>query len=334
MPIAGKYFLAPSLKGKYCAGFNIYRTRISYDSSHQQNCRNKGENMKKLLNLMTIFTIIQLMSGCGGGEVARSAATPTPAPSNKLAIIGSTTLLPVAQKAIEAFQKRKPEIKISLTGGGSLSGINGLVDGYADIAMSSRAMKNEEKDKMEQKRGTAAKETIVAWDGIIPIVHPSNPVKNLTIAQLKDIYTGKVADWGQVGGKKGDIIVVSRDFTSGTHEAWAELVLHNEPVVASAQEKSSSGSVLETVASTPNAIGYDGIGYVEGNKRVKRVSVEGQAASASSILDRSYKIARPLYLFTREKTNPTVVEFLDFVVSPEGQALIREAKFVPLSQRP
>jgi phosphate transport system substrate-binding protein len=274
--------------------------------------------MKNLLNLMAIFTIIALMSGCGGGEVARSAATPTPTPSNKLAIIGSTTLLPVAQKTVEAYQKRKPEIKISLTGGGSLSGINGLVDGYADIAMSSRAMKNEEKEKMQQKRGTAAKETIVAWDGIIPIVHPLNPVKNLTIAQLKDIYTGKVTDWGQVGGKKGDIIVVSRDFTSGTHEAWAELVLNNEPVVASAQEKSSSGSVLETVANNPNAIGYDGIGYVEGNNRVKRVNVEGQVASASSILDRSYKIARPLYMFTREKPNPTIVEFPELRCEPRG----------------
>jgi phosphate transport system substrate-binding protein len=290
--------------------------------------------MKKLLSLMAVFTILPLMSGCGGGEVARSAATPTPAPSNKLAIVGSTTLLPIAQKAVEAFQKRKPEIKVTLTARGSLSGINGLVDGYADIAMSSREMKKEEKEKMQQKRGTAAKETIVAWDGIIPIVHPSNPVKSLTIAQLKDIYTGKVTDWGQVGGKKGDIIVVSRDFTSGTHEAWAELVLNNEQVVASAQEKSSSGAVLEMVASTPNAIGYDGIGYVEGNNRIKRVNVEGQAASASSILDRSYKIARPLYLFTRENPNPTVGEFLDFIVSPEGQALIREAKFVPLSQSP
>jgi phosphate transport system substrate-binding protein len=290
--------------------------------------------MKKLMSLMAIFTIMPMLSGCGGGEVAKSAATPTPAPSNKIAIIGSTTLLPVAQKAVEAFQKQKPEIKISLTGGGSLSGINGLVDGYADIAMSSRKMNAEEKDKMKQKRGTTAKETIVAWDGIIPIVHPSNPVKNLTIAQLKDIYTGKVTDWGQVGGKKGGIIVVSRDFTSGTHEAWAELVLNNEPVAASATEKSSSGAVLEMVASTPNAIGYDGIGYVEGNNRVKKVSVEGQAASAGSILDRSYKIARPLYMFTRENPNTAAAEFLNFVVSPEGQALIREAKFVPLSQRP
>jgi phosphate transport system substrate-binding protein len=289
---------------------------------------------KKIMILLAVLTFIRMLSGCGGGEVARSSSTPPPAPSNKIAILGSTTLLPIAQKAVDAFQKRNPEIKIKLTGGGSLSGINGLVDGYADIAMSSRMMKDEEKEKMKQKRGAAAKETIVAWDGIIPIVHTSNPVKNMTIAQLRDIYTGKITDWGQVDGKKGKIIVVSRDFTSGTHEAWAELVLNNEPVTPSAQEKSSSGAVLEMVASTPDAIGYDGIGYVEGNNRVKRVSVEGKAASAGSILDRSYKIARPLYLFTRDNPNTAVVAFLNFIVSPEGQALIREAKFVPLSQHP
>jgi phosphate transport system substrate-binding protein len=294
------------------------------------------KHVKKMLSLMAVFTFVALTSDCGGGspEVARSSSTPTPAPSNKIGILGSTTLLPIAQKAVDAFQKQKPEIKITLTGGGSLTGINGLVDGYADIAMSSREMKDEEKAKMKVKRGAPAKETIVAWDGIIPIVHPTNPVKNLTIAQLKDIFTGKITDWRQVGGKKGKIIVVSRDVTSGTHEAWAELVLNNEEVTKSAQEKASSGAVLEMVASATDAIGYDGMGYVEDNNRVKLVSVEGKAASATSILDRSYKIARPLYLFTRDNPNTAVVEFLHFFLSPEGQALVREAKFVPLSQHP
>jgi len=293
--------------------------------------------MKKMLIRMAVWlALLTLLNGCGGSgeEVAKSAATPTPAPSNKITILGSTTLLPVAQKAVDAFHKRKPEIKITLTGGGSLAGINGLVDGYADIALASREMKEEEKAKMKLKRGAPAKETIVAWDGIIPIIHPSNPVKNLTIAQLKDIFTGKITDWAQVGGKKGEIIVVSRDITSGTHEAWAELVLNNQPVASSAQEKSSSSAVLEMVARSPQAIGYDGIGYVEGDNRVKRVTVEGKAATAASILDKSYKIARPLYLFTRDNPSTAVVEFTNFMVGPEGQALVKEANYVPLSQQP
>ena len=175
--------------------------------------------MKKLLVLTSIFMIVALLNGCGGQEAAKTTSAPTPAPSNRMVIVGSTTLLPVAQKAVEAFQKRKPEIKINLTGGGSQIGINALVDGICDIAMSSRNLKEEEKEKLSKKRAEA-KEYIVAWDGIVTIVHPTNPVKNLTIAQLKDIYTGKATDWKDVGGKKGAIVVVSRDTSSGTHEAW------------------------------------------------------------------------------------------------------------------
>src|SRR5262249_45935829 len=111
----------------------------------------------------------------------------------------------------------------------------------------------------------------------------TNPVKNLTIAQLKNIYTGKVTDWKDVGGKKGAIVVVSRDTTSGTHEAWSELVLNHEPVVRAASPQISSQAVLEKVATTPDAIGYDGIDYVEGNSRVKSVSVDGVKPSAATV---------------------------------------------------
>ncbi|MCI0662397.1 MAG: substrate-binding domain-containing protein, partial [Acidobacteria bacterium] len=166
--------------------------------------------MKKTLILTAISMITALLNGCGANEAAKTASAPTPAPSNQMVIVGSTTLLPIAEKAVDAFQKRKPGIKITLTGGGSQIGINALVDGLSDIAMSSRELKQEEKEKLQKKR-TEAKGRIVAWDGIVPIVHPSNPVKNLTIAQLKDIYTGKVTDWQEVGGKKGAIVVVSRD---------------------------------------------------------------------------------------------------------------------------
>jgi phosphate transport system substrate-binding protein len=288
--------------------------------------------MKKLLVLTPIFMTAALLNGCGANEAAKTASAPTPAPSNRMVIVGSTTLLPVAQKAVDAFGKRKPEIKINLTGGGSQVGINALVDGICDIAMSSRDLKEEEKEKLSKKK-VEAKGHIVAWDGIVPIVHPTNPVKNLTIAQLKDIYTGKVTDWKDVGGKKGAIVVVSRDETSGTHDAWLELVLNREPVVGTASAEISSQTVLEKVATAPDAIGYDGIGYVEGNSRVKPVSVDGVKASAATVSDKSYKIARPIYMFTSGTPSAPVVEFVDFVLSPEGQAFVKEAKFVPVPQK-
>src|SRR5215468_9906425 len=187
--------------------------------------------MKKLLIFASISVVTALFDGCGSNGTAKMASTPTPALSNQMVIVGSTTLLPIAQKAVDVFSKRKPEIKINLTGGGSQVGINALVDGISDIAMSSRDLKEEEKEKLRVKK-VEAKGHIVAWDGIVPIVHPSNPVKSLTIAQLKDIYTGKVTDWKEVGGKNGPIVVVARDTTSGTHEAWSEMVLNHETVVA------------------------------------------------------------------------------------------------------
>src|SRR5262245_33416342 len=289
--------------------------------------------MKKLLLLASISMITALFDGCGSNEVAKTASSPTPAPSNQMVIVGSTTLLPVAQKAVDAFKKRKqdPKITINLNGGGSQIGINALVDGLSDIAMSSRELKEEEKEKLRKKRIEAIGH-IVAYDGIVPIVSPSNPVKNLTIAQLKDIYAGKITDWKDVGGKKGPITVVSRDATSGTHEVWAEIVLNHEPVVTTARTQNTSEGVIETVANDPNAIGYDGIDYVEGNARVKSVSVEGVKASATAVGDKSYKIARPIYMFTRGNPNTLVVEFLDFVKSPDGQSIVREAKFAPVPQ--
>jgi phosphate transport system substrate-binding protein len=287
--------------------------------------------MKKLLVLISIFMLAALLNGCGANDTAKTAPAPTPAPSDHMVIVGSTTLLPVAQKAVEAFHKRKPGFKINLQGGGSQIGINALVDGICDIAMSSRDLKEEEKEKL-RKKSVEVKGHIVAWDGIVPIVHPTNPVKNLTISQLKDIYTGKVTDWKDVGGKQGAIVVISRDTTSGTHDAWSELVLNHEPVVGTTSTQISSQTVLEKVATTPDAIGYDGIGYVEGDSRVKSVSVDGVKASAATVSDKSYKIARPIYMFTRGKPTAPSVEFVDLMLSPEGQAFVKEAKFVPVPQ--
>src|SRR5678816_4764649 len=283
--------------------------------------------MKK--SLIMIIAMFAFLSGCAKNEESKPAAKATSQASNKLSIMGSTTLFPIVEKASEAFKKRQPAVNVSLTGGGSLAGINGFKDGYADIAMSSRELTGEERVTLKRKNITA-KETVVAWDGIVPIVHPSNPVKDLTLAQLKDIYTGKITNWKVLGGKPEPIRVIARDFSSGTHEAWAHLVLNNEAVVSTAEEKPTSQAILETIASAPTSIGYDGLGYVQGNSKVKIVSVDGQSASAESILSKKYKIGRPLYLIARETPTTAVVGFLEFMTSADGQAIVKETKFVPV----
>lgn len=283
--------------------------------------------MKK--SLIMIVAMLACLSGCARNEESKPAVKGTPQPSNKLTIMGSTTLFPVVEKGTEAFKKRQPDVNVSLAAGGSLAGINGFKDGYADIAMSSRELTGEERTVLKRKN-IVAKETVVAWDGIVPIVHPSNPVKDLTIAQLKDIYIGKITNWKALGGKPEAIKVVARDFSSGTHEAWAHLVLNNEAVVSTAEEKLTSQAILETIAREPTSIGYDGIGYVQGNNKVKIVSVDGQMASADSILNKKYKIGRPLYLIARETPTTAVVGFLEFMTSADGQAIVKETKFVPV----
>lgn len=283
--------------------------------------------MKK--SLIIILAMFAFMSGCAKTEESKPVAKGTPQPSNKLSIMGSTTLFPIVEKGVEAFKKRQPAVNVTLAAGGSLAGINGFKDGYADIAMSSRELTREERATLKRKN-IVAKETVVAWDGIVPIVHPSNPVKDLTIAQLKDIYTGKITNWKALGGKPEAIKVVARDFSSGTHEAWAHLVLNNESVVSGAEEKPTSQAILDAIAKEPNAIGYDALGYAQGNNKVKIVSVEGQVASAESILNKKYKIGRPLYLIAREVPTTAAVGFLDFMTSADGQAIVKETKFVPV----
>ncbi|HKX28760.1 MAG TPA: PstS family phosphate ABC transporter substrate-binding protein [Blastocatellia bacterium] len=249
--------------------------------------------------------------------------------ANQLTISGSTTVLPIGQKAVEVFSKKSPAVKISISGTGSGDGIKALIDGTTDIAMSSRELKSAEVQQATAKKVTP-KEHIIAWDGIVPVVNPKNPVTNLTIAQLKEIYTGKVTNWKDVGGKPGNIVVVSRDSSSGTFESWAELVLNKERVTPAAQLQASSGAVAETVARTPNALGYVGIGYAEGNSAVKGLTVDGVQASAKTVLDKSYKIARPLYMFTNGEPKGAAAQFIKFMLGAEGQKTVKEEKFVPV----
>ena len=281
--------------------------------------------MNRLLVAVSASIYLVSLAACAGSspEVGESKA------ANRVVINGSTTVLPIGQKAVEVFNQQHPEVKISISGSGSGDGIKALIDGTTDIAMSSREMKESEKQQAAAKQ-VSPKEHVVAWDGIVPILHPSNPVTNLTLAQLKDIYTGKVTDWQAVGGQSGTIVVVSRDSSSGTYEAWGELVLNKERVMPGAQLQASSGAVAETVARTPHAIGYVGIGYAEGNPSVKAVSVDGVKAEASTVLDKSYKIARPLYLYTNGEPKGMAAEFLKFILSPAGQQLVKQEKFVPL----
>lgn len=248
--------------------------------------------------------------------------------AGNIVVKGSTTVLPIAQKAAEAYMKQNPDVKISISGGGSGNGIKALVDGSTDIANSSRFIKQKEVD-LAVKNGIYPVPFAVAYDCIVPVVHPSNSVMNITLAQLKDIYMGKIKNWQEIGGPDKPVVVISRDTSSGTYEVWHEKVLNKERVFPGAMLQASNGAVSQAVAKNPNAIGYIGLGYV--NQDVKALSVNRVEGSKTTTLNGTYPISRPLFMFTPGWPQGDVLNFINFVLNPDkGQKLVEGSGYVPL----
>jgi phosphate transport system substrate-binding protein len=222
---------------------------------------------------------------------------------------------------------QNPGISISVQGGGSGVGIASIIDGTADIGDASRPIKDKELAKAVS-RGSDPKAYVVAMDGIAVVVHSSNPINALTISQIKDIYTGKISDWSELGAGSGQIVVISRDSASGTFETFNNLALKKAKTRPDALMQASNQAVATTVARTPGAIGYVGLGYVSGD--LKAVEVNGVMPSKATVLSGEYTLARPLFMYTNGKAKGPVKEFLDFVLSEEGQGLAEEAGYIGL----
>ncbi|HDG98508.1 MAG TPA: phosphate ABC transporter substrate-binding protein [Desulfobacterales bacterium] len=247
--------------------------------------------------------------------------------TKKLAIQGSTTVLPIAQRCAEEFMKEHPEANISVRGGGSGVGIAALIDGTIDIADASRAMKTKELKKA-RVNGINPVAHVVARDAIAVILHPQNPVNNLTKSQLKAIYTGAISRWNEVGGTSDVIVVVSRDVASGTFEVFNELALDKQRVRPDALMQASNQAVVNIVASTNGAIGYVGLGYL--SKEVKPIAIDGVMPSVATAKSGAYLLARSLYMYTDGKPKGLAKEFIDFVLGPKGQKIVKEEGFVPV----
>lgn len=256
-----------------------------------------------------------------------SLAVP-PVWAGNLVINGSTTVLPIAQKVAEAYMKENPEVKISISGGGSGNGIKALIDGTTDIADSSRFIKDKEVEQAVSK-GIYPVPFAVAYDCIVPAVHASNPVKNLSIDQLKAIYQGQITNWKEVGGPDLKIAVISRDTSSGTYEVWETVVMRKERVYPGALLQASNGAIVQAVSKNKNAIGYIGIGYVD--ESVKALTVNGVQGNPETTLNGKFPISRPLFMFTKGWPAGDTLNFINYVLHPsKGQKLVGEVGFVPL----
>jgi phosphate transport system substrate-binding protein len=248
--------------------------------------------------------------------------------AGKIVIKGSTTVLPIAQKVAEAYMKANPDVRISLSGGGSGNGIKALIDGSTDIADSSRFIKGKEV-KLAVEKGRYPVPFAVAYDCIVPVVHPSNPIANLSMDQLKAIYKGEIKNWKEIGGPDRKVVVISRDTSSGTYEVWESKVMKKDRVYPGALLQASNGAIVQAVAKNKNAIGYIGLGYM--NKDVKALSVDRVVGSAETTLNGTYPISRPLYMFTPGWPTGDTLNFINYVLHPQkGQKYVSDAGYVPL----
>lgn len=266
--------------------------------------------MKKIIIIFTLLSLFTL---------------PIFARGSKITISGSTTVLPIAQATAEVFMDTHPEVNISVRGGGSSVGIASIMAGTVDIGDASRHIKAKELAKARES-GINPVENVVANDGIAIVVHKSNPVKNLTLEQIQAIYTGKISNWQEVGGPKKPIVVISRDVSSGTFEVFNVMALKKQQQTNGALMLASNNAVVSTVDNTPGAIGYAGLGYITDNVNV--VKVNNVTPTKRTIQSKEYPIARTLHMYTNGKPKGLVKEYLDFVLSAEGQKLIEEQGFI------
>lgn len=242
-----------------------------------------------------------------------------------IVIDGSTTVGPIA-KSFAAYFMKKYKVPVTVSESGSGNGAKSLINGSCDIADMSRSMKPQELAAARARKINPVA-NVVALDGLAMIVHPSNPVRALSEAQIADIFSGRINNWRQVGGPNFPIVVVQRESNSGTQDTFKELVLKGRPVVRNAETQASNGAVKNRVSQTRGAIGFVGLGYLDAS--VKKIAVDGVLPSASTVKNKTYRLARELYMYTNGRPVGMVGKFVDLPKTPDGRRIIQELGFVP-----
>jgi len=250
--------------------------------------------------------------------------------AQKIVIDGSTTVGPIAKAFAEYYMALNKDVNVSVSESGSGNGAKSLVNGKCDIADMSRFMKDKE-FKAAVANGIAPVAHVVALDGLPILVHPSNPVKELTLKQVRDIYKGIITNWKDVGGPDKKIVMISRDTNSGTYETFNKLVMKKEKIAKETEYVGSNGAVKGRVQSTANAIGYAGLGFVD--RTVKALKINGIYPSKKTVTYGKYPIARPLFMFTNgyPKMGSHLYNFIRIYLSQKGQEIIKRIGFVPVT---
>jgi phosphate transport system substrate-binding protein len=286
----------------------------------------------------TLLAAALFQSGCGKSP---QDGTGPAVKKTVIAAQGSDTMVNEAQAWAEAYAQVKPDVSVEVGGGGSGVGIAALIDGTIDIANASRDMKPAEKAKVKERHGVDPKEFTVGYDALAIYVHKDNPIQEITMEQLDAIYSdmGAITQWSQLGSKvpgcdNDEIIRVSRQSSSGTYEFFREHVLAKKDFKLKSIDMSGSKEVVDLVANTPCAIGYSGMGYATDQVKMLKVAVKsGQPAAQPSVentLNKSYPIARPLFVYTVGEPKGSVKEYIDWILGAQGQKIVEESGYVPV----
>lgn len=293
---------------------------------------------RRLIVFLCVFTLG--LSGCRPASSGSNQSGTPNAPVVYMQNKGSDTIVNLALAWAEEYQKLHPEMSISVTGGGTGTGIAALLNNTVDIANASRQIKPEEVKEAEAN-GVQPTEFVIARDAIAVIVNPQNPVQHLSIQQISDVYTGKITNWLDLGGEDRPIIKLSRESNSGTHVYFLEAVIRlgdkKDKTIFSADTLllPSSEGIISEVRDNPNAIGYDGLGYVTPDVKVVAVSgknsVDYIMPSIETVNSGTYPIARDLYMYTNGEPQGTVKDYLNWILSADAQEIVRKLGFVPVA---
>ncbi|QRK04613.1 phosphate ABC transporter substrate-binding protein [Archangium violaceum] len=294
--------------------------------------------MRTLFASLFTLALIALASGCrrpsgAHGEDAGTPSLPVKGPQGTVTVKGSDTMVILGQRWAEQYMKEHPGAKIQVTGGGSGTGIASLINGTTDIAMSSRPIKDTEKQQVRQRHPEGPVEITVAKDGVTFYVHETNPVEALSIPQLESIYLGDITNWKDVGGKDAPIIVYSRENSSGTYAFVKDEVLGGEDFTVRALTLPGTAAVVHSISQEKNGIGYGGAAFAKGIKELK-VSRDAQgeaiAPTEQNIQNGTYPLSRGLYFYLPGKASGVAKSFIDYALSPEGQQIVTQTGYFPV----
>jgi phosphate transport system substrate-binding protein len=283
-----------------------------------------------MLGLAALLVLGMCLCGCTQAPASAETTTSdtTAGGIQSLSVTGSTTVLPIAQSAAEDYMDAHSNVDIKVSGGGSGVGVQAIGEGTTDIGMTSRELKTEETTKYPNLVVTT-----VAGDGIAIIVNPANTINSLTLEQIKDIYQANITNWKEVGGPDETIVLIGRDSASGTRSFFTEMVLEKEDASPTMLEQNSNGGVLLSVAQTPGAIGYISIGYLTDSVKALDLDVNGNMIepTVANVKSGQYPISRPLLMITQGTPQGLAKDYLDYILSPEGQEIVAAEGYVSLT---